>query len=391
MKEVDKIIYRGNDTYTKLYKGDTLEYQKKIDYLSFTALESSSVGTVITGTISPKPNIEYSKNKSDWFDLTSTTVSLNAGETIYIRGNNPNSFSLDAANYIRFTMTGNIKASGSIATLVNQTGYNAVIPSSGFLFIGLFRECAALSNVDNLKLMDATGIPNCYQYFFMKTGLVTVPDNLLENCGIAGGMFNSTFRECLSLTKAPKLPKVSVLPKDYYANMFNRCIALSDISNIDLRNTEIGYGSCLQMFYNCTGITKAAYMANNTFTTGSKNNMLSMYNGCTNLNDITGIDFKDTTLTTGCMEQMFSGCKLLTAAPTLPAKTLSERCYWHMFTGCNNLNYIKCLATDISANSCTNNWLYNAASTGTFVKSANMTGWTTGASGIPTGWTVENE
>ena len=61
-----------------------------------------------------------------------------------------------------------------------------------------------------------------------------------------------------------------------------------------------------------------------------------------------------------------------------------------MFNGCGNLNYIKCLATNISASNCTAYWVSDVASTGTFVKATNMTGWTTGANGIPTNWTVED-
>ena len=59
-----------------------------------------------------------------------------------------------------------------------------------------------------------------------------------------------------------------------------------------------------------------------------------------------------------------------------------------MFSNCTSLNYIKCLATDISAPSCTNNWVSGVASTGTFVKAASMNDWATGSSGIPEGWSV---
>ena len=61
-----------------------------------------------------------------------------------------------------------------------------------------------------------------------------------------------------------------------------------------------------------------------------------------------------------------------------------------MFQGCSNLNYIKCLVTDISASNCTYRWVSGVASTGTFVKAANMTGWTTGVNGIPENWIVED-
>ena len=61
-----------------------------------------------------------------------------------------------------------------------------------------------------------------------------------------------------------------------------------------------------------------------------------------------------------------------------------------MFAWCNLLNYIKCLATDISASNCTTGWVDGVAASGTFIKDTNMTSWTTGANGIPSGWTVQN-
>jgi hypothetical protein len=60
-----------------------------------------------------------------------------------------------------------------------------------------------------------------------------------------------------------------------------------------------------------------------------------------------------------------------------------------MFYNCTNLNYIKCLATDISATSCTYDWIGGIAPTGKFVKHPDMNGWTIGLN-IPEGWTVEN-
>ena len=62
-----------------------------------------------------------------------------------------------------------------------------------------------------------------------------------------------------------------------------------------------------------------------------------------------------------------------------------------MFYGCTSLRSIKCLATNISASDCTADWLSGVSATGTFTKASSMESWTEGASGIPTGWTVENE
>ena len=97
-----------------------------------------------------------------------------------------------------------------------------------------------------------------------------------------------------------------------------------------------------------------------------------------------------TTLADYCYAQMFQGCEsLANTYPVLPATTLTNNCYEQMFKNCTKLNNIECLATDISATNCTHEWLKNVSSTGTFYKSASMTSWTTGDSGIPSGWTVE--
>ena len=87
---------------------------------------------------------------------------------------------------------------------------------------------------------------------------------------------------------------------------------------------------------------------------------------------------------------MFNSCMSLTSAPELPATTLAVGCYDSMFSGCINLNYIKCLATDISAKDCTTNWLKSTAKKGTFVKAEGVT-WTEGDSSIPVNWDVKTE
>lgn len=116
----------------------------------------------------------------------------------------------------------------------------------------------------------------------------------------------------------------------------------------------------------------------------------AFYN-CTSIVSVAPDFLPATTLTEYCYEFMFLGCTSLTTAPALPATTLASYCYKQMFDGCSKLNYIKMLATDISATDCLLGWVYNVASTGTFVKNPNMTSLPTGASGIPSGWTVVND
>lgn len=97
------------------------------------------------------------------------------------------------------------------------------------------------------------------------------------------------------------------------------------------------------------------------------------------------------TLYEACYLGMFADCVNLEKAPILPATTLADCCYNEMFSGCTRLNYIKMLATDISAYDCLLGWTDGVSLTGTFVKHPDMTSLPTGVDGIPDGWTVVND
>lgn len=115
-----------------------------------------------------------------------------------------------------------------------------------------------------------------------------------------------------------------------------------------------------------------------------------------------------------CFIRMFFNNQKLTKAPVLPAITLASNSYTWMFRNCTalttasimfckdftinssctrmyelceNLNSVTCFATSISNNPF-NNWLNGVAATGTFTKKSGVT-WPSGASGIPSGWTIE--
>lgn len=94
-----------------------------------------------------------------------------------------------------------------------------------------------------------------------------------------------------------------------------------------------------------------------------------------------------TRLSQGCYWYMFEQCPI-TTAPDLLAAIVPSEAYGNMFNGCASLNYIKCLATDISASSAITNWVTGVSTNGTFVKEPGMT-WPKGTSGIPSKWTTE--
>ena len=97
-----------------------------------------------------------------------------------------------------------------------------------------------------------------------------------------------------------------------------------------------------------------------------------------------------TTLAASCYWYMFEECAI-TTAPELNATTLVQECYGHMFENAGSLNHIQCLATSgFNASNCLEGWTTKVASSGFFVNAGNAN-WSTGASGIPSGWKIYND
>ncbi len=98
-----------------------------------------------------------------------------------------------------------------------------------------------------------------------------------------------------------------------------------------------------------------------------------------------------TTLTEGCYQDMFNGCKGIEKAPELPAPKLEKNCYQEMFYDCAKLNHVKCLATDIKAENSTKDWLGKAGTEATETKVletlVDMT--PNSDDGVPTSWTAQ--
>ena len=255
---------------------------------------------------------------------------LNESQKVFLRGEN---VSYDG---VSFTPSGRYELYGNIMSLIYGESYKGKNAFPGeerkeqYVFRNLFSS-SDLTSAERLSLPAETLTYGCYDHMFYNcTKLTTAPK--LPATTLAGGCYNFMFGGCNELETAPEL-KATEMTDVCYANMFHGCLSL----------------------------TKAPKLP-------------------------------ATTLANGCYQQMFQGCTSLTTAPELPATTLANHCYLSMFSGCRNLNYIKCLATNLSgATDATINWVSNVASSGTFIKAASMSGWTTGINGIPEGWVVEEE
>ena len=216
-----------------------------------------------------------------------------------------------------------------------------------------------------------------------------------DEVDVIGSFFSSTAKfdaagNVMSLIYGDEYKNKITIEKEYTfcflfcGYNFEKTCGIVNAKNLSLPATTLASGCYSGMFGGCTNLVTAPVLP---ATTLASNCYESMFVGCTNLT--TAPVLPATTLASGCYDSMFYGCTSLVTAPTLPATTLADWCYGYMFRGCSSLNYIKCLATDISASNCLSNWVNGVASTGTFVKAANMESWTTGTSGIPSGWTTK--
>ncbi len=337
-----KLYTTGPNTCTKSFKGTnglvierskitTASFTANFEYggLCFTAVEDNASITLLASSLTPKPDMKYSKDGVNWDDVVWAYTTIldvgNVGDKLYLCGENPDGLSQSSSKDFIINAS-KVAASGNVMSLIDPTCQTDEIPND-YCFYKLFAGSGnTLSAAPELPATTLTA--NCYYQ-----------------------MFNG----CTNLTKAPELPATTV--KDYcYYQMFNGCKNLTKAP--DLPATTVSKFCYNGMFTNCTSLATAPKV------------------------------LPATTLAESCYNRMFNGCSALEKAPELPATTLVKGCYGSMFTNCKKLNYIKVHFIDHSATGCLSTWVNGVSSTGTFYKPAGLTDLPTGYAGIPTDWAV---
>lgn len=416
-------VYIGS---TKIYPSVPVDYSTQ--YLTFKVIKGGNI-TIKASNANVAKTIQYSTdNGSTWTSLTTSTTAqelggtLNVGDKVLVKGTNTTYGT--SSNYNTFGGTAKVKVYGNIMSLIsgdsfenNKTltdrytfkrlfyGYtnllsadNLILPATtlaGNCYNGMFYDCTSLTTAPELPATTLAG--NCYAYMFSGTNVLPDCSNIdfTSNSVVSSGGLISLFAG----TKVTDSDLDRLLPKNTngkyylpatklavscYSYMFQNCRSLTTAP--ELPATKLANYCYSYMFQNCTSLETAPTLSATTLASNCYNNMFA---NCTSLE--TAPKLPATTLTNYCYAYMFQGCTKLTSAPELPATTLASNCYRYIFNSCSSLNYIKCLATNISATNCTSNWVSEVSPRGTFVKAASMTSWTTGTSGIPIGWTVQND
>lgn len=312
---------------------DQTDYSQQ--YLTFEVLEPGQFGIQTTGG---NPFLYYSSdNGATWSSIQygQYTETFSAGTKVIWK-----STSYDQSYGVgKFNSSCNFNVSGNILSILRGDNFSqyTTLPSvsSGYgILNNLFENCKKLIRADKLYFPTNT-TQYCYSEMFDGcTSLITAPQ--LPSTALTSNCYNNMFRNCTSLTIAPELPATTLANACYYA-----------------------------MFYGCSSLT-------------------------------TPPSLPATKLANACYSYMFEECTSLTIAPELPAGTITssssysaDNSYYMMFANCSNLHYIKCMARNPNSQTAVSipSWVSGVSPTGTFVKAVNQV-WSSGSSGIPSGWTV---
>ena len=326
--------------------GENVQYNRRYDkeYLTVTALENGYFNIrpriyEYEGFSSAEMsiNIDYKVNNGSWehlpydefgywdYNTPSVIITVSAGDNIYFRGTN---------NYLSKVSSRSINEHYYINFGSSYENH----PNVEFKICGNILSLFYGDNFTNYTMFPTLSTltdQSSVGGLFSHSELVSAKNLILPN-----EVENETYQ----------LPAMEEL------TLFSNCQKLVDSPKFPA--TTLATGCYCKLFWNCTSLVNAP-------------------------------ELPAENIENACYTAMFYGCTSLQKAPDLIATRLSPKYspYASMFQGCSSLNYVKCLATDPNEDRLYS-WLDGVSATGTFIKKNNVN-WSTGVSGIPSGWTVE--
>lgn len=247
----------------------------------FKLVSSQDGSTVGLSSMASNQSLEYSTDSSIWTNMTTlTSIPLDSGATIYIRGKLTSNNS--ETDYTQFTINGSVSASGNVnyiwdydnldAPLKDYCGYYLFSDCAGLItapefpsdtlsvgcYSGMFRYC---TNLIEAPLLNATKLATaCYQNMFVGCSNMTNVQNTLPAEALAEKCYWSMFHSCSSLTTAPALP-ATTLKKGCYLCMFKNC---SSLKTAPVLPASILVDSCyVQLFRGCSQLNYIKCFATN--------------------------------------------------------------------------------------------------------------------------------
>lgn len=206
-------------------------FNKKIDYLCFTANTAGSVLRLFEQWSPTAVTLETSTDGVNWSTYTINTLItlLNVWDKVYFRNTSETdtNFSLNGNNYYRFTSWdwSSISASWDVMFLLNKN-WTTTAPYS--CFYKLFYSMTALTTAPKISAT-SMWVQCCAQMFLGCTNLTTAPS--LQATTLRRYCYYQMFWNCTNLEQLPSLPAITLIEACYQL-MFSNC------SKIKLSTTQ---------------------------------------------------------------------------------------------------------------------------------------------------------
>lgn len=185
--------------------GKNESYTPQQNYLTLQALNN---GTTITFDNKASKEVQYSVNKGSWKTLAAagvsgTTTSLNAGDKVYLRGNNT-TYEDNGEQDSKISCSGPCYVYGNFMSLINDSFSSATELTGNSAFCNLFKEN---TNIRNHPYKD----------------MVLPATTLTEYC------YYGMFRDCTGLSRSPIMADATASlsgKTKCYVEMFINCSGL---------------------------------------------------------------------------------------------------------------------------------------------------------------------
>jgi hypothetical protein len=180
------------------------------------ALTAGNIQVNMSGTLST--GMKYSVNGGAKNLITNTTtIDVAAGDKVQFYGNGTSTQAYGDSPEVKLLGTAQTKVYGNIMSLLDEDNFATLtaLPNQSYVFYGLFKN--------NANLTDASGL-------------------LLPATTLAGSCYYQMFQDCNSLTAAPVLP-ATTLADNCYQSMFQNCTHLNSVTCLA---TSISASDCTQ-------------------------------------------------------------------------------------------------------------------------------------------------
>ena len=183
------------------------------------------------------------KTGADAQGAEAETIGLNAGQMVMFRGVNTqvSNYDLESSDegcWLQCYMSGSVKATGDVTSLLNGVGGDMELTHK-CEFYSMFQGCTGLTTAPALPA--TTLADSCYSSMFSGcTGLTTAPS--LPATTLAKYCYSSMFSDCTGLTTAPAL-LATTLATGCYASMFSGCTHIESHHVATLNNSTNVFAS----------------------------------------------------------------------------------------------------------------------------------------------------